>query len=408
MKFSLIFSLFINGFIVQCQDTILPLYELLTTVEKKPLICGHRGGYYDLYPENSLSVIDYIYKAGSEKPLMLEIDVRKDKDGILWLLHDNELTRTTNGEGDILSKKTSELSQIFLMSQNDSLTKEHIPTLTELLDYIKDKHIYLMLDVKGDIYDQVLDLVKKYNLDNRCLVLTFTIDNTKKVLSSKSNVMVSALIDSDKDYASLMDLHASKESIAAYITDKTSDKIIHKIKNVGLITLSDPREVWNKRYQPFTLQYYDSLTFKRKLDILVTDFPIEVAKMFQADELKKQSIHAIHLKKFKWLAEQQYDSLSTLLHDDVHYIHSNGWKESKADVIANLKSGKLTYTEVKVHESDVRLISNTGVVTGKGTFYVSMDGKPYSFDLYYTEVYVNTDTGIKLISRHACKYEKKD
>jgi hypothetical protein len=118
-------------------------------------------------------------------------------------------------------------------------------------------------------------------------------------------------------------------------------------------------------------------------------------------------IHTIHLKKFKWFAEQQFDSLTTLLHDDVHYIHSNGWKESKADVIANLKSGKLTYTEVKVHESDVRLIGNTGVVTGKGTFYVSMDGKPYSFDLYYTEVYAITDNGIKLVSRHACKYEKK-
>ncbi|MBK8627813.1 MAG: nuclear transport factor 2 family protein [Saprospiraceae bacterium] len=75
------------------------------------------------------------------------------------------------------------------------------------------------------------------------------------------------------------------------------------------------------------------------------------------NEELESSIHAIHLKKFKWLAEQQYDSLSTLLHDDVHYIHSNGWKESKADVIANLKSGKLTYTEVKVHESVLGLLA---------------------------------------------------
>jgi hypothetical protein len=121
----------------------------------------------------------------------------------------------------------------------------------------------------------------------------------------------------------------------------------------------------------------------------------------------ESSIHSIHLKKFKWFASQQFDSLTTLLHEDVHYIHSNGWKESKAEVIANIKSGKLTYTDVKVHESNVRVIDQTGVVTGKGTFYVSMDGKPYAFDLYYTEVYVVTDEGIKLISRHACKYEQK-
>ncbi|MFZ1526372.1 MAG: nuclear transport factor 2 family protein, partial [Saprospiraceae bacterium] len=84
-------------------------------------------------------------------------------------------------------------------------------------------------------------------------------------------------------------------------------------------------------------------------------------------------------------------------------IHSNGWKESKAEVIANILSGKLTYNDVKVHESAVRIVDNTAVVTGKGTFYVSLEGKPSEFHLFYTEVYVMTESGIRLISRHACK-----
>jgi uncharacterized protein (AIM24 family) len=49
-------------------------------------------------------------------------------------------------------------------------------------------------------------------------------------------------------------------------------------------------------------------------------------------------------------------------------------------------------------------MDKTAVVTGKGTFYVTMEGKPYEFNLFYTEVYVISDSGIKLISRHACKY----
>ncbi|MBK8348000.1 MAG: nuclear transport factor 2 family protein [Saprospiraceae bacterium] len=122
------------------------------------------------------------------------------------------------------------------------------------------------------------------------------------------------------------------------------------------------------------------------------------------DELIKIKIHHLHLKKFQWFTTQQFDSLATLLHDDVHYIHSNGWKESKSEVVENIKSGKLTYTDVKVHESDVRLVDKTAVVTGKGTFYVSMDGKAYEFNLFYTEVYIIRDTGIQLLSRHACKY----
>jgi hypothetical protein len=116
------------------------------------------------------------------------------------------------------------------------------------------------------------------------------------------------------------------------------------------------------------------------------------------------TIQNLHLKKFKWMADKQIDSLFSLLHDDVHYIHSNGWLESKSEVIENIKSGKLNYSDVKVHESHVRLMDKTAVVTGKGTFYVTMEGKPYEFNLFYTEVYVISDSGIKLISRHACKY----
>jgi Domain of unknown function (DUF4440) len=118
----------------------------------------------------------------------------------------------------------------------------------------------------------------------------------------------------------------------------------------------------------------------------------------------KAKIKDLHLKKFKWFASQQFDSLTTLLHDDVFYIHSNGWQESKSEVIENIKSGKLNYSDVKVHESHVRVMDKTAVVTGKGTFYVIMEGKPYEFNLFYTEVYVISDSGIKLISRHACKY----
>jgi Domain of unknown function (DUF4440) len=118
----------------------------------------------------------------------------------------------------------------------------------------------------------------------------------------------------------------------------------------------------------------------------------------------KVKIKDLHLKKFTWLADKQFDSLSTLLHDDVFYIHSNGWQESKSEVIENIKSGKLNYSDVKVHESHVRVMDKTAVVTGKGTFSVIMEGKPYEFNLFYTEVYVISDSGIKLISRHACKY----
>jgi Domain of unknown function (DUF4440) len=168
--------------------------------------------------------------------------------------------------------------------------------------------------------------------------------------------------------------------------------------------LGDPREVWNKKTVPLSLSFYSSFIKNKELEILVTDFPMEVNTMMANASNLKKLMHDIHHKKFKWLATSQFDSLSTLLHDDVYYIHSNGWQESKSEVLENIKSGKLTYHDVKVHASEVRLVDNTGIVTGKGTFYVSLNGKPNEYNLFYTEVYVKTDQGIKLLSRHACKY----
>lgn len=116
-----------------------------------------------------------------------------------------------------------------------------------------------------------------------------------------------------------------------------------------------------------------------------------------------RKIQALHIKKFNWIINQQVDSLQNLFHDELHYIHSNGWKESKAEIFEDMASGKLRYDDIIVHSSDVRLIDSTAIVTGKGTFCVQMAGKPLEFKLYYTEVYVITNQGVKLISRHACK-----
>lgn len=111
--------------------------------------------------------------------------------------------------------------------------------------------------------------------------------------------------------------------------------------------------------------------------------------------------HDVHLAKFRWMELQQLDSLSAFLHPDLKYIHSNGWIESKDDVLKDLQSGKLVYQKVQVQESQVRQIAQTAIVTGKGNFKVVMDGKSLDINLLYTEVYVKQKKQWLLISRHA-------
>lgn len=123
----------------------------------------------------------------------------------------------------------------------------------------------------------------------------------------------------------------------------------------------------------------------------------------QQESVTEAYIVKLHQKKFDWMIQKKYDSLSNVLDERLVYIHSNGWAETKQEVLADIKSGKLNYTNVKLTESSARIFQKAAIVNGKGTFSVVMDGKPLDIQLYYTEVYVKKKSGWKLVSRHANK-----
>lgn len=60
-----------------------------------PHIVAHRGGG-KLAPENTLAAIDVGARCGHT---MVEFDVKLSKDGEIFLLHDDNLERTSNGWG---------------------------------------------------------------------------------------------------------------------------------------------------------------------------------------------------------------------------------------------------------------------------------------------------------------------
>ena len=123
--------------------------------------CIHRGEA-DFYPENSIEGIISAIKLGGD---MVEIDPRLTKDGVLILLHDETLTRTTNvaelaGKNGLPSSHSFEmwtyeqLQQLSLKEaaggDNAKLTNYKIPTLDEAMKVCANR-IFIRLDVKPDV-----------------------------------------------------------------------------------------------------------------------------------------------------------------------------------------------------------------------------------------------------------------
>lgn len=112
----------------------------------------------------------------------------------------------------------------------------------------------------------------------------------------------------------------------------------------------------------------------------------------------------LHRKKFTWLISKNYDSLNWIMHEQVQYVHSNGWVQTKKEVTEDLNTGKLNYTQIEIAESKTIVYKNTGIVTGKGRFRGLMpDQSEFNLSLFYTEVYVKVGKEWKLLNRLATK-----
>ncbi|UZD23903.1 glycerophosphodiester phosphodiesterase family protein [Algoriphagus halophytocola] len=130
--------------------------KLLNTDEL--LIVAHRAAHQN-YPENSLEAIEEAIALGVD---MVEIDVRVSSDGIVYLMHDQTIDRTTTGTGDIEKLSSSDLKNVrLLFKEVDSGIA--IPTLEEALRLTKGR-IMVDLDLKTDKIEEVMEVVREMDM----------------------------------------------------------------------------------------------------------------------------------------------------------------------------------------------------------------------------------------------------
>ena len=144
----------------------------------KVLLIGHRGAA-KLAPENTLASI----KASLEySPDRIEVDIQQSKDGIIYILHDETLDRTTNGTGLMKNYNADELNKLEAGSFfSDEFKNEKIPTLDEAFELINGQSVFLIeIKMDGDFYpnieESLVKTIQKYNAHSWVIVHSF---NTK-------------------------------------------------------------------------------------------------------------------------------------------------------------------------------------------------------------------------------------
>lgn len=110
-------------------------------------IIAHRGIWRDA-PENSLRAIEAAIAGGYD---VVEIDVRRSADGVLFLCHDDSLERMTGRQAAVEELDASELAALHLRNRDggavNDLTDHRLASLSDVFNLTRDR-IFVHLDVK--------------------------------------------------------------------------------------------------------------------------------------------------------------------------------------------------------------------------------------------------------------------
>ena len=107
---------------------------------------------------------------------------------------------------------------------------------------------------------------------------------------------------------------------------------------------------------------------------------------------QKEAISRIETKRYEAMTTKDTNYLKFILADDLVYTHSNGLVESKSEFIQSIIDGKIVYGKIGIKEQKVRCYDRTAIINGVLHVEGSLNGKEFSIDLRYTNVYIkNTD-----------------
>lgn len=183
---------------------------------------AHRGAS-EYAPENTLSSFYYGLLQGANG---IETDVRKTKDGVLVLFHDDTLDRVTDACGNVSDYTWEELQKVKVYGNSTTGFYDKIITYREFLENFSRYNISFAIELKGEgVEEETLELSKEFGIMDRTTFTSFQFDYIKKVkeLDKKARVGWLVFKPSDKDVEKLKSIGG--EEIAPEAASVTEENI---------------------------------------------------------------------------------------------------------------------------------------------------------------------------------------
>lgn len=147
------------------------------------IIFAHRG-FSGLYPENTMLAFRKAAEVGCDG---IELDVQLTKDGVIVIMHDETIDRTTNGKGNLRDYTYEELCAFDCCGKIPGMYDfQRIPTLQEYLEWVKDTGLLTNIELKNSVYyyenleEKVIDMVRELGMEDRVIFSSFNLVSVTK------------------------------------------------------------------------------------------------------------------------------------------------------------------------------------------------------------------------------------
>ena len=142
---------------------------------------GHKGTSEKGIPENTLASISYAIKAGVDG---VEFDLRRTKDNVAVVIHDDTVDSMTNGTGRV---RNMELAQLKRLEVKNSM--ERIPTLDEVLKVIGNNLSLAFIEIKDKGLERhTLDAIYRNGMQENAVIISFSKQILRNVRSMDKNI----------------------------------------------------------------------------------------------------------------------------------------------------------------------------------------------------------------------------
>lgn len=170
---------------------------------KSVLILAHRGGA-GLAPENTLASFRNGLSLDAD---FVEMDANLTKDGVVVIIHDPTIDRTTDGKGRVVDYALADLLKFNAAAvyANGTTERQVIPTLAQVLDLVQPTKSRMEVEIKLDqlnnrypgIEQKMVDTISSHQMMDRVQISSFSYEALKdlKKISPRTKTVANITFD---------------------------------------------------------------------------------------------------------------------------------------------------------------------------------------------------------------------